>query len=73
VSGLLPGMLRPELTVGSDADVITSMVLTGLLHKLRVMSARQLAVLLAAEANRGVGYVIHEPPHYTADEIGNVS
>jgi hypothetical protein len=72
VSAILPNALRPELTVGADADAITAMVLTGPLRNLRVLSARQLAVLLAAEANPGVGYEIHEPPRYGEAEIENV-
>jgi hypothetical protein len=72
VAQILPLALKPELTVGENADAIASMAVTGVLRYLRVMSARQVAVLLAQEANVHVGYVIHEPPRYSAEEIGNV-
>ena len=38
---------------------------TAILRRLRVMSARQVAVLLAQEANRHERWVIHEPPDYS--------
>jgi hypothetical protein len=61
--------LRQDLTVAEGWETIAGMAVTGVLRRLRVMSARQLAVLLAAEANGGEGWVIHEPPRYTAAEI----
>lgn len=72
ISGPLRHMLKPGLTVGEDAEVIVGSVIVGALHHLRVMSARQMAVLLAAEANRHEGWTIHEPPHYTKEEIEGV-
>lgn len=65
--------LRPDLTVAEGWDTIAAMAVTGVLRHLRVMSARQLAVLLAQEANRGVHYVIHEPPRYTGEEIADAT
>lgn len=61
--------VRPELAAGGDLRAIVAMAATGVLHHLRVMSARQAAVLLAREANRHEGWVIREPPQYSADEI----
>ncbi len=61
--------LRPDLTVAEGWEAIAAMAVTGVLRRLRVMSARQLAVLLAQEANGGEAWVIEEPPHYTAREI----
>jgi hypothetical protein len=65
--------LRQELTVKEASDAIAAMAVTGVLERMRVMSGRQLAVLLAREANRHAGYVIHEPPRYSADEIADVT
>lgn len=61
--------LRPDLTVAEGWDAIAAMAVTGVLRRLRVMSGRQLAVLLGQEANGGEGWVIEEPPRYSADEI----
>ena len=68
VSGPARHALNPDLTVRDNMEVITAMVLTGVLHHLRVLSARQLGVLLGAEANRHEGWTIHEPPQYTDAE-----
>jgi hypothetical protein len=68
----LSGM-RPDLTVAEAQDVTASLATAGALQALRVMSARQLAVLLAKEAGPGVRSEIREPPHYPAEETGNVS
>lgn len=70
MAGALRRAVRPGVTVGGDADEIAAAAVTEVLRSLRVMSARQVAVLLAQEANRGSVYVIHEPPRYTADEAG---
>jgi hypothetical protein len=71
IDAMAPGKLalRPDLTVAEGWDAIAAMAVTGVLRRLRVMSARQLAVVLAYEANRGEGWVIREPPHYSAEEI----
>jgi hypothetical protein len=69
ISGPLRHALEPGLTVADGAEAITAMAVTAVVHRLRVLSARQLAVLLAAEANRHEHQVIREPPHYTAEEI----
>jgi hypothetical protein len=61
--------LRPEITVGGGPGSIAEAAVTGLLRRLRVMSARQLAVLLGTEADRGRACVIEEPPRYTAQEL----
>lgn len=66
--GLRSG-LGPRATVKDDAVVIATTALVNLLRWLRTLSARQLAVLLADEANRGLICVIHEPPEYTAAEM----
>jgi hypothetical protein len=70
IDALSPGKraLRPDLTVAEGWDTIAAMAVTGVLRRLRVMSARQLAVLLADEANRGEHWVIREPPHYSEAE-----
>ena len=65
--------VRPDLTVAEAQDVTASLATAGALQALRVMSARQLAVLLAKEADPHVRSEIREPPHYSAEEIGNVS
>ncbi len=64
--------LRPDLTVAEGWETIAAMAVTGVLRRLRVMSARQMAVLLAREANGGEGWTIHEPPRYTDEEIAGV-
>jgi hypothetical protein len=71
VDALGPGKLalRQDLTVAEGWDAIAAMAVTGVIRRLRVMSGRQLAVLLADEANGGEGWLIREPPHYSADEI----
>lgn len=61
--------LRPDTTVGDGAGAIAAMAATSVLSALRVMSGRQLAVLLAAGADRHASYVIREPPRYTEAEI----
>lgn len=61
--------MRPEVDAGGDPDGIAEVAVTGLLRRLRVMSARQLAVLLGTEADRGRACVIEEPPRYTAQEL----
>src|ERR1035441_5944119 len=61
--------LNPDLTVAGGWHIIAGTAVVGVLRQLQVMSARQLAVLLADEANRHEGWVIHEPPRYTAEEI----
>lgn len=66
--GLLSG-LAPEATVKDDALPIASSAVANILRWLRTLSARQLAVLLADEANRGLICVIREPPEYTAAEM----
>lgn len=73
IDAMRPGQLalRQDLTVAEGWPAIAGMAVTGVLRALRVMSARQLAVLLADEANRGSGYVIHEPPHYSPEEIAD--
>lgn len=60
--------LNTEMTVGDGLEAVTAMVVTGALRYLRVMSARQLAVLLGTEADHRSGWVIREPPRYTAEE-----
>lgn len=69
IDSLSPASLRPDLTVAEGWHTIAGMAVTGVLRRLRVMSARQLAVLLGDEANRHEGWVIHEPPRYTDEEI----
>jgi hypothetical protein len=64
--------VRQDITVADAADAIAGMAVTGVLSALRTMSGRQLAVLLAQEANRHAGYVIHEPPRYPPEEIAEV-
>jgi len=62
--------LRPELTVADAWDcAVAPMAVTRVLRALRVMSARQVAVLLAQEANRHSHYVIREPPHYSTEGL----
>jgi hypothetical protein len=61
--------LRPDLTVAEGWHTIADVAARGVLHRLRVMSARQLAVLLATEANGGEGWLVRESPHYSAGEI----
>lgn len=69
----LGNAMRPGLTVSDGAGAIAAMAVTGVLWRLRVMSGRQLAVVLAGEANRGEGWTVQEPPRYTAEETGDVS
>jgi hypothetical protein len=64
--------LRNDLTVVEGARTIAAMAVTGVLQSLRFMSGRQMAVLLAREADTGTGYLIREPPHYTAEDIAAV-
>lgn len=73
ITGPLRCSLKPGLTVEEGAETITAMAVTGVLHRLRVMSARQMSVLLGMEANRHEHWVIREPPHYTAEEIDGAS
>jgi hypothetical protein len=70
VRGVL-GAVRQDLTVGETIDTVAGLATTAVLRALRVMSARQLAVLLAEPANRHERLVIHEPPRYDDTEIGN--
>lgn len=60
--------LNTEMTVADGLEAVTAMVVTGTLRYLRVMSARQLGVLLGTEADHRSGWVIREPPRYTAEE-----
>lgn len=60
--------LQPGLTVADGSVAMAGTAATEVLAALRVLSARQLAVLLAQEANSGRHHVIHEPPRYTAEE-----
>ena len=69
VSSLSSTSLNPDLTVAGGWHIIAGTAVAGVLRQLQVMSARQLAVLLADEANRHEGWVIQEPPRYTAEEI----
>lgn len=65
--------VRQELAVAEATDMIAAMAVTGVLDVLRGLSARQLAVLLAREADHRAARVIHEPPRYTAGEIADVT
>ena len=65
--------VQQEITVAEGKSVIAAMAVTAVLARLRVMSGRQVAVLLAQEADRHAGYEIHEPPRYSASEIENVT
>jgi hypothetical protein len=47
------------------AQHMADLAVAGVLRRLRVMSARQLAVVLAAEANRGEVRLVCEPSDYT--------
>jgi len=71
VERLLLSALAPEVTVGEGAPLIASMAVTAVLRRLRVMSARQMAVLLGEEANRHERHVIHEPPRYAVGAQGS--
>ena len=68
---------RELLTSGPGGEpgefALSSTAVPAVLRAMRVMSARQLAVLLADEADRKAATVIEEPPRYTAEEIANVS
>lgn len=66
-------IVRQDMTVAEATDAICGMAVQGVLSALMFMSGRQMAVLLAREASHGVGYTIHEPPRYTAEEIDEVS
>ncbi len=57
--------------MAEEWDVVAGAVIHEALRRLRVMSARQLAVLLAAEADRHRRYVVEEPPRYTDGEIAD--
>jgi hypothetical protein len=61
--------LNLEMTVGDGLEAVTAMVVTGALRYLRVMSARQLGVLLGTPADHRSGWLVREPPRYTAEEI----
>lgn len=63
------GVRSDLLPAKEQAFALSCVAVTAVLRALRVLSARQLAVLLAAEADRGRETVIHEPPRYTAQEI----
>ena len=65
--------LRPDLTVAEGWETIAAMAVTGVLRRLRVMSARQMAVLLSREANGSEGWTIHEPPRYSEAEIADAT
>ena len=68
--------VRPDLVPGEEqAFALSSTAVTAVLMTLPLLSARQLAILLADadEADRKNPRVICEPPHYSADEIENVS
>ena len=64
--------IRQELTVAEAAGTIAATAVAGVLSALRNMSGRQMAVLIAQQASTGVHYTIHEPPHYTAEQIEGV-
>jgi hypothetical protein len=64
---------RQQLVPGAGEFALSSTAVTAVLRALRLMSARQFAVLLAAEADRKARCVIREPPRYTAGEIGDAS
>lgn len=65
--------LVPGISGEPGGFALSSTAVTAVLRGLRVMSARQVAVLLAAEANRHEEHVVREPPRYTAQEIGGHS
>jgi hypothetical protein len=67
------GAVRQDLPVGEVAGTVAGLAATVVLRALRVMSARQLAVLLAEPANRHEQHVIREPPPYTGTEIADVA
>lgn len=53
-----------------ESTILAQVAVVGIVRRLRTMSARQLAVFLADEPNTGSGWVIHEPPYYTDEQIG---
>jgi hypothetical protein len=59
--------IREDVTVAGGADIIAAAAVSAALARLRIMSGRQLAILLAT---------VHEPPHYddsrAADVLGEV-
>ena len=64
---------RAQLRPGAEPFDLSATAVTAMVGALRVLSTRQLAVLLAGEANRHEEHVIHEPPQYTAGEIEDAS
>lgn len=67
------GAWRSRLRPGGEPFDLATTAVTAVLRSLRVLSARQLAVFLAGEANRHQEVTIHEPPRYTAGETGGAS
>jgi hypothetical protein len=65
--------IQPDATVSENDEAIAAMAVTVVLHRLRVMSARQVAVLLSTTANRHESWHLFEPPRYTAEEIEDAS
>jgi hypothetical protein len=67
----LNALKRDRAMDDDEIDGITEAVARGVLAALRVMSGRQVAILLAQEASRHAEHVIREPPRYSAEEVAD--
>lgn len=64
--GIRHGLRVAEKLSEDEIEAIARMAAVGVIRRLRVMSGRQVGVLLEDRPNRHEGWVIHEPPRYPA-------
>jgi hypothetical protein len=66
--GLRHGLRCTAELPDDELDQIAAFAVVGVIRRLRVMSGRQLGVVMEDRPNRHEGWVIHEPPQYVTEE-----